>query len=60
MEYWRKLLERIRIISKDSFKADNELEEKVTYVVLQQLGVAAGDVSKLFVKCLFLLVKKFM
>ena len=40
MEYWRKLPERIRIISKDSFKADNELQDKVIYVVLQQFGAA--------------------
>ncbi|GLJ25166.1 hypothetical protein SUGI_0481390 [Cryptomeria japonica] len=45
-------------LSKDTFKADNELEGKVTYVVLQQLDDVAGDVSGLAVKCLVPLVKK--
>ncbi|XP_006836907.2 cullin-associated NEDD8-dissociated protein 1 isoform X1 [Amborella trichopoda] len=45
-------------LSKDSFKADSDLEIKVSNTVLQQLDDAAGDVSGLAVKCLAPLVKK--
>eukprot|EP01018_Ginkgo_biloba_P019172 Gb_04165 [translate_table: standard] len=45
-------------LSRDTFKADNDLEIKVSNIVLQQLDDAAGDVSGLAVKCLVPLVKK--
>ncbi|GAB4848565.1 Cullin-associated NEDD8-dissociated protein 1 [Ancistrocladus abbreviatus] len=45
-------------LSKEGFKADADLEIKLSNVILQQLDDAAGDVSGLAVKCLALLVKK--
>lgn len=45
-------------LSKDGFKADFELEVKLSHVVLQQLEDVSGDVSGLAVKCLVPLVKK--
>ncbi|KAI0531503.1 hypothetical protein KFK09_001059 [Dendrobium nobile] len=45
-------------LSKDGFKADIELEVKLSHVVLQQLEDVSGDVSGLAVKCLVPLVKK--
>ncbi|XP_068647216.1 cullin-associated NEDD8-dissociated protein 1 [Aristolochia californica] len=45
-------------LTKEGFKADAELEQKVCQTVLQQLDDAAGDVSGLAVKCLAPLVKK--
>jgi cullin-associated NEDD8-dissociated protein 1 len=45
-------------LSKDTFKADNDLEIKISNTVLQQLDDVAGDVSGLAVKCLVPLVKK--
>ncbi|XP_077231558.1 cullin-associated NEDD8-dissociated protein 1-like [Tasmannia lanceolata] len=45
-------------LSKEGFKADTDLEIKLSQTVLQQLDDAAGDVSGLAVKCLALLVKK--
>ncbi|XP_042493227.1 cullin-associated NEDD8-dissociated protein 1-like [Macadamia integrifolia] len=45
-------------LSKDGFKADSDMEIKLTNIVLQQLNDAAGDVSALAVKCLAPLVKK--
>lgn len=45
-------------LSKDGFKADNELEVKLSHVVLHQLEDVSGDVSGLAVKCLVPLVKK--
>jgi cullin-associated NEDD8-dissociated protein 1 len=37
-------------LSKDTFKADNDLEIKISNTVLQQLDDVAGDVSGLAVK----------
>ncbi|AQK60423.1 Cullin-associated NEDD8-dissociated protein 1 [Zea mays] len=45
-------------LNKESFKADQDLEPKLTITVLQQLEDASGDVSGLAVKCLAPLVKK--
>ncbi|KAG2656244.1 hypothetical protein PVAP13_1KG070300 [Panicum virgatum] len=45
-------------LNKESFKADQDLEPKLTSTVLQQLEDASGDVSGLAVKCLAPLVKK--
>ncbi|KAM3393127.1 hypothetical protein ACQJBY_014001 [Aegilops geniculata] len=45
-------------LNKESFKADQDLESKLTNIVLQQLEDASGDVSGLAVKCLAPLVKK--
>lgn len=45
-------------LSKDGFKADIELEVKLSHVVLQQLEDVSGDVSGLAVKCLVPFVKK--
>lgn len=45
-------------LSKEGFKADSDLEVKLSNTVLQQLDDAAGDVSGLAVKCLAPLVKK--
>ncbi|KAF6143925.1 hypothetical protein GIB67_001719 [Kingdonia uniflora] len=43
---------------KEGFRADSELELKVSQIVLNQLDDASGDVSGLAVKCLAPLVKK--
>ncbi|KAL5982815.1 Cullin-associated NEDD8-dissociated protein 1 [Asimina triloba] len=45
-------------LNKEGFKADADLEMKISNTVLQQLEDAAGDVSGLAVKCLAPLVKK--
>ncbi|KAG0496791.1 hypothetical protein HPP92_001482 [Vanilla planifolia] len=45
-------------LSKDGFKADTELEARLSHVILQQLEDASGDVSGLAVKCLAPLIKK--
>ncbi|XP_061375956.1 cullin-associated NEDD8-dissociated protein 1-like isoform X1 [Gastrolobium bilobum] len=45
-------------LNKETFKADAELEIKLTTIIIQQLDDAAGDVSGLAVKCLAPLVKK--
>ncbi|XP_019440423.1 PREDICTED: cullin-associated NEDD8-dissociated protein 1 [Lupinus angustifolius] len=45
-------------LNKDTFKADAELEIKLTTIIIQQLDDAAGDVSGLAVKCLAPLVRK--
>ncbi|OAY62667.1 Cullin-associated NEDD8-dissociated protein 1 [Ananas comosus] len=45
-------------LNREGFKADADLEIKLTNTVLQQLEDAAGDVSGLAVKCLTPLVKK--
>ncbi|CAM0946643.1 unnamed protein product [Alopecurus aequalis] len=45
-------------LNKESFKADQDLEPKLTNIVIQQLEDASGDVSGLAVKCLGPLVKK--
>lgn len=45
-------------LNKEGFKLDNDLEIKLSHIVLQQLDDAAGDVSGLAVKCLAPLVKK--
>jgi cullin-associated NEDD8-dissociated protein 1 len=45
-------------LNKEGFKLDNDLEIKLSNIVLQQLDDAAGDVSGLAVKCLAPLVKK--
>ncbi|KAK4788547.1 hypothetical protein SAY86_019866 [Trapa natans] len=45
-------------LNKEGFKADTDLEIKLSNIVLQQLDDAAGDVSGLAVKCLGPLVKK--
>ncbi|XP_054801363.1 cullin-associated NEDD8-dissociated protein 1 [Prosopis cineraria] len=45
-------------LNKDTFKADTELEIKLTNIIIQQLDDAAGDVSGLAVKCLAPLVRK--
>ncbi|KAI5016143.1 hypothetical protein ZWY2020_005994 [Hordeum vulgare] len=37
-------------LNKESFKADQDLESKLTNIVLQQLEDASGDVSGLAVK----------
>lgn len=43
-------------LNKDTFKADTELEMKLTNIIIQQLDDVAGDVSGLAVKwyCLLL------
>ncbi|KAF9587132.1 hypothetical protein IFM89_039649 [Coptis chinensis] len=38
-------------LSKEGFKADIDLEGKISNIVLQQLDDASGDVSGLAVKC---------
>ncbi|XP_038681962.1 cullin-associated NEDD8-dissociated protein 1-like isoform X2 [Tripterygium wilfordii] len=45
-------------LNKEAFKADADLEIKLSNIVLQQLDDVAGDVSGLAVKCLAPLVKK--
>nr|KYP52098.1 Cullin-associated NEDD8-dissociated protein 1 [Cajanus cajan] len=45
-------------LSKATFKADSDLEVKLTNIIIQQLDDAAGDVSGLAVKCLAPLVRK--
>lgn len=45
-------------LNKESFRADTDLEIKLTTIILQQLDDVAGDVSGLAVKCLAPLVKK--
>uniref|UniRef100_A0A0E0CG81 Cullin-associated NEDD8-dissociated protein 1 n=1 Tax=Oryza meridionalis TaxID=40149 RepID=A0A0E0CG81_9ORYZ len=45
-------------LNKEGFKADQDVEPKLTTTVLQQLEDASGDVSGLAVKCLAPLVKK--
>lgn len=45
-------------MNKEGFKADQDIEPKLTTTVLQQLEDASGDVSGLAVKCLAPLVKK--
>ncbi|KAL3620764.1 Cullin-associated NEDD8-dissociated protein 1 [Castilleja foliolosa] len=45
-------------LNKEGFKLDNDLEAKLSNVIIQQLDDAAGDVSGLAVKCLAPLVKK--
>ncbi|KAL8237397.1 hypothetical protein R6Q59_018478 [Mikania micrantha] len=45
-------------LNKEGFKLDNDLELRLTNIVLQQLHDAAGDVSGLAIKCLAPLVKK--
>ncbi|KAF2294079.1 hypothetical protein GH714_007350 [Hevea brasiliensis] len=45
-------------LNKETFKADADLEIKLSNIVLQQLDDVAGDVSGLAVKCLAPLVKK--
>ncbi|KAM2203567.1 hypothetical protein ACFX1R_003125 [Malus domestica] len=45
-------------LNKDNFKADSDLEIKLTSIIIQQLDDVAGDVSGLAVKCLVPLVKK--
>ncbi|CAJ1940461.1 unnamed protein product [Sphenostylis stenocarpa] len=40
-------------LSKPTFKADADLEVKLTNIIIQQLDDAAGDVSGLAVKCAF-------
>ncbi|KAG4401480.1 hypothetical protein GLYMA_07G272400v4 [Glycine max] len=45
-------------LSKATFKADADLEVKLTNIIIQQLDDAAGDVSGLAVKCLAPLVRK--
>ncbi|KAB5574504.1 hypothetical protein DKX38_001698 [Salix brachista] len=45
-------------LNKEGFKADTDLEIKLSNIVLQQLDDVAGDVSGLAVKCVVPLVKK--
>ncbi|PPR89878.1 hypothetical protein GOBAR_AA30809 [Gossypium barbadense] len=45
-------------LNKEGFKADSDLEIKLSNIILQQLDDVAGDVSGLAVKCLAPLVKK--
>ncbi|KAK9054826.1 hypothetical protein SSX86_025905 [Deinandra increscens subsp. villosa] len=45
-------------LNKEGFKLDNDLESRLSIIVLQQLDDAAGDVSGLAIKCLAPLVKK--
>ncbi|OMO95503.1 Armadillo-like helical [Corchorus capsularis] len=45
-------------LNKEGFKADADLELKLSNIILQQLDDVAGDVSGLAVKCLAPLVKK--
>ncbi|XP_022976335.1 cullin-associated NEDD8-dissociated protein 1-like [Cucurbita maxima] len=45
-------------LNKETFKADTDLEIKLSHIIIQQLDDAAGDVSGLAVKCLAPLVKK--
>ncbi|GMH24451.1 hypothetical protein Nepgr_026294 [Nepenthes gracilis] len=45
-------------LNKEGFKADADLEIKLSNIILQQLDDAAGDVSGLAVKCLAPLLKK--
>ncbi|KAJ6327874.1 hypothetical protein OIU78_014688 [Salix suchowensis] len=45
-------------LNKEDFKADADLEIKLSNIALQQLDDVAGDVSGLAVKCLAPLVKK--
>ncbi|KAI4298901.1 hypothetical protein L6164_032414 [Bauhinia variegata] len=45
-------------LNKETFKADADLEIKLTNIIIQQLDDAAGDVSGLAVKCLAPLVRK--
>lgn len=37
-------------LQKDTFKADSDVERKVSQIVLQQLDDASGDISGLAVK----------
>ncbi|KAI4296141.1 hypothetical protein L6164_036124 [Bauhinia variegata] len=45
-------------LNKEAFKADADLEIKLTNIIIQQLDDAAGDISGLAVKCLAPLVRK--
>ncbi|KAM6586335.1 hypothetical protein CsatA_008940 [Cannabis sativa] len=45
-------------LNRDNFKADTDLEVKLSNIIIQQLDDVAGDVSGLAVKCLAPLVKK--
>uniref|UniRef100_A0A0E0G1Z4 Uncharacterized protein n=1 Tax=Oryza nivara TaxID=4536 RepID=A0A0E0G1Z4_ORYNI len=45
-------------LNKEGFKADQDIEPKLTSTVLQQLEDTSGEVSGLAVKCLAPLVKK--
>ncbi|KAI5347316.1 hypothetical protein PRUPE_2G322700 [Prunus persica] len=45
-------------LNKENFKADGDLEIKLSNIIIQQLDDVAGDVSGLAVKCLAPLVKK--
>ncbi|XP_010930555.1 cullin-associated NEDD8-dissociated protein 1 [Elaeis guineensis] len=45
-------------LNREGFKADADLEVKLSNIVLQQLEDASGDVSGLAVKCLAPIVKK--
>eukprot|EP00250_Pteridium_aquilinum_P018481 c24109_g1_i1 orf=324-4016(+) len=45
-------------LQKDAFRADIDVERKVSHIVLQQLDDASGDISGIAVKCLAPLVKK--
>ncbi|PON60377.1 Coatomer beta subunit [Parasponia andersonii] len=45
-------------LNRDNFKADADLESKLSTIIIQQLDDVAGDVSGLAVKCLAPLVKK--
>ncbi|XP_024030609.1 cullin-associated NEDD8-dissociated protein 1 [Morus notabilis] len=45
-------------LNRDNFKADADLEVKLSNIIIQQLDDVAGDVSGLAVKCLAPLVKK--
>ncbi|OVA11021.1 TATA-binding protein interacting (TIP20) [Macleaya cordata] len=51
-------LDLLNELSKEGFKADSDLEIKISHTVLQQLDDQSGDVSGLAVKCLAPLVKK--
>lgn len=45
-------------LSKDTFKADGDMEQRICQLVLKQLDDTSGDISGLAVKCLGLLVRK--
>ncbi|MEW5303601.1 MAG: hypothetical protein WDW36_006278 [Sanguina aurantia] len=45
-------------LKKDGFRADADLERKLSNVILNQLEDASGDISNLAVSCLGLLVRK--
>ena len=46
-------------LSKETFKADADMEHRICQITLKQLDDTSGDISGLAVKCLGLLVKKF-